>query len=57
MTLNKTQAAAIVEQVAELADVASCKDIDVALYLLASIARSLGVDPTTVPKFVELSAL
>lgn len=55
--LTKAQKLRIIERASDLAELAACKDIDVAMLILGDICRALGVSPTDVPKYNELASL
>ena len=56
MNITREQARSIVGDVAELAEIASFRDIDTAVIVLRYVCTALGVDPLSVEKLVELES-
>ena len=54
--LTRGQADAIVRAVAELADIAASRDLHAAEMVLSRVARTLRVDPMTLPEYRAILA-
>lgn len=56
-SLRVTDTKRLAELVGDLGQLASYKDIDVAAYLMESVAAVLGIAPESIPNYSEIRTL